>query len=163
MCRGSAQELKTFEKLALATVGEEKVGIYYGNSRNESKIADEYAHRPKYILIAFTSTIICCEVSMMMCPSTRCTCSPRGGECFPRDMNQMKSCFHTITSGLVVVRRPKGMGAPLESLHADMSAVNSAEMIRIVNRRAYTTGVVSEIPRELNRIIFKKGVGHEAK
>ncbi|CAN0582785.1 unnamed protein product [Ectocarpus sp. 12 AP-2014] len=34
MCRGSAQELKTLEKVALAIVGEEKVGIYYGNSRN---------------------------------------------------------------------------------------------------------------------------------
>lgn len=32
-----------------------------------------------------------------------------------------------------------------------------------MNRRTYTTGVVSESERDLNQTIFKQGVGHDAK
>eukprot|EP00903_Cladosiphon_okamuranus_P009446 g9005.t1 len=95
------------------------------------------------------------EVGVYISPSQR----GRG----PRDMNQMKSRFRTITSGIVVVKVPNPMTAALEPLNADMAALHMEEMNRIMNRRTYITGVMTENQRELNRTIFKQGVGHEAR
>lgn len=111
------------------------------------------AYWPKYKFIGFTSTI---TVSVNYITPSR-----RG--CGPRDMNQMKSRFRDITSGIVVVKIPKGMQAPLEPLDADMAALHAEEMNRTMNRRTHITGVMTENQRELNRTIFKQGVGHEAR
>lgn len=83
--------------------------------------------------------------------------------CGPRDMNQMKSRFCDITSGIVVVKVPNPMRAPLEPLNADMTELHEGEMNRIMNRRTFITGVMTENQRELNRTIFKQGVGYEAR
>ncbi|CAN0155828.1 unnamed protein product [Ectocarpus sp. 6 AP-2014] len=47
VCCGSAQELRTLEKVALAIVGKEEVGIYYANSPNQAEIIGVYAHWSK--------------------------------------------------------------------------------------------------------------------
>ena len=60
VCCGSAQELKTLDKVALEIVGEEEVGIYYANFPKQAEIADVSAHWPKYKFVGFTSTITEC-------------------------------------------------------------------------------------------------------
>lgn len=161
VCCGSALELKTIKKLALDVVGEDELGIYYANSPQQAEIADVSTHWPKYKLIGFTSTI---TVSVDYTgPIDKVYISPSRAGCGPRDMNQMKSRFRDITSGIVVVKIPKPMTAPLEPLNADMAALHAEEMNRIMNRRTYITGVMTENQRELNQTIFKQGVGHEAK
>eukprot|EP00903_Cladosiphon_okamuranus_P018901 g17384.t1 len=161
VCCGSALELKTIEKLALDIVGKEELGIYYANSPQQAEIADVSAHWPKYKLIGFTSTI---TVSVDYTgPIDRVYISPSQRGCGPRDMNQMKSRFRNITSGIVVVKVPNPMRAPLEPLNADMAELHAEEMNRIMNRRTYIKGVMTENQRELNRTIFKQGVGHEAR
>eukprot|EP00903_Cladosiphon_okamuranus_P017931 g16499.t1 len=161
VCCGSARELKTIEKVALEIVGKEELGIYYANSPQQSEIADVSAHWPKYKLIGFTSTI---TVSVDYTgPIDTVYVSPSRHGCGPRDMNQMKSRFRDITSGIVTVKIPSGMDAPLEPLHADMAALHAEEMNRIMSRRAYITDVMTENQRELNRTIFKQGVGHKAR
>ncbi|CAB1107648.1 unnamed protein product [Ectocarpus sp. CCAP 1310/34] len=161
VCCGSALELKTIEKLALDIVHKEKLGIYYANSPQQAEIADVSAHWPKYKLIGLTSTI---TVSVDYTgPIDRVYISPSQRGCGPRDMNQMKSRFRNITSGIVVVKVPNPMRAPLEPLIADMAELHTEEMNRIMNRRTYITGVMTENQRELNRTIFKQGVGHEAR
>ena len=161
VCCGSALELKTIKKLALDVVGEDELGIYYANSPQQAEIADVSTHWPKYKLIGFTSTI---TVSVDYTgPIDKVYISPSRAGCGPRDMNQMKSRFRDITSGIVVVKIPKPMTAPLEPLNANMAALHAEEMNRIMNRRTYITGVMTENQRQLNQTIFKQGVGHEAK
>eukprot|EP00752_Nemacystus_decipiens_P017186 g15395.t1 len=161
VCCGSARELKTIEKVALDIVGKKELGIYYANSPQQAEIADVSAHWPKYKLIGFTSTI---TVSVDYTgPIDTVYVSPSRHGCGPRDMNQMKSRFRDITSGIVTVKIPSAMDAPLEPLHADMAALHAEEMNRIMNRRAYITEVMTENQRELNRTIFKQGVGHKAR
>ena len=161
VCCGSAQELKTLERVALEIVGKDEVGIYYANSPKQAEIADVSAHWPKYKLIGFTSTI---TVSVDYTePIDKVYIAPTRGGCGQRDMNHMTSRFRTITSQLVVVKISKPMQAPLEPLDADMRALHATEMSRIMNRRTYTTGVVSESERDLNQTIFKQGMGHDAK
>lgn len=58
---------------------------------------------------------------------------------------------------------PNGMQAPLEPFNADITALHMEEMDRIMNRRTYITGAMTEKQRELNRTIFKQGVVHEAR
>lgn len=160
VCCGSAKELKALEKMALDIVGKDEVGIYYANSANQSELADVHAHWSKYKLIGFTSTI---TVSVdYTVPIDTVYISPLRKGCVQRDMNQMKSRFRVITSGLIVVKVTKSMLAPLEPLNADMSALHSEEMNRIMNRRTYITDQMSEWQRDLNRTIFKQGVGHKA-
>eukprot|EP00903_Cladosiphon_okamuranus_P009645 g9178.t1 len=89
--------------------------------------------------------------------------SPSQRGCGPRDMNQIKSRFRNITGGIVVVKVPNPMRAPLEPLNADMAELHAEEMNRIMNRRTYITGVMTENQRELNRTIFKRGVGYETR
>ncbi|CAM9246142.1 unnamed protein product [Ectocarpus sp. 8 AP-2014] len=57
VCCGSAQELRTLEKVALAIVGTEEVGVYYANSPNQAEIVGVYAHWSKYKLIGFTCKV----------------------------------------------------------------------------------------------------------
>lgn len=100
VCCGSAKELKTLEKVALEILGKEEVGIYYANSPKQAEIADVSAHWPKYKFIGFTSTS---TVSVNYTgPIDKVYITPSRRGCGPRDMNQMKSRFRDITSGIVV-------------------------------------------------------------
>ena len=153
-----APELKTIEKLALDIVDKEDLGIYYANSPQQAEIADVSAHWPKYKLIGFTSTI---TVSVDYTgPIDRVYISP---SCGRRDMNQMKSRFRNITGGIVVVKVPNPMRAPLEPLNADMAELHAGEVNRTMNRRTFIKSVMTENLREVNRTIFKQGVGYEAR
>ncbi|CAN0364397.1 unnamed protein product [Ectocarpus sp. 6 AP-2014] len=75
VCCGSAQELRTLEKVARAIVGKEEVGIYYANSPNQAEIVGVYAHWSKYKLIGVT-----CKIAVSVGSKDGVYLFPRRGE-----------------------------------------------------------------------------------